>query len=413
MSQVSEFILKYFGDTIKFQPEDKEDLIGLPYPYTTPCANEMFEEMYYWDTYFTNAGLIAAGNVGQAKNNADNIRFLIGKYGFMPNGNRTFYLGNTQPPFYYKMVEEIFEVIGDKDWLRENYAALVKEYEYWQSERIAPDGLNVYGPHKAYNEEFIENKAKYFTKRYKGFEVKSEPEKIACAHTIMTMCESGWDCTSRFENAGEFYNPVDLNSLLYGLEKTMAQFSVILENGEEELWSKRADERKAKMLELMYDKERGIFLDYNYKEQKFSPVVSAASLYPLFVGLSDSPQKAIELLRDKLILKYGVSACVPGEYKYLLQWDYPNIWPPIQYIAYTACKNYGYDGLAKSIAETYIKLIDDNFAETGNLWEKYNGLDGTVANADYNAPKMMGWTAGVYIFFNAVKNRKSRRDRPF
>lgn len=163
----------------------------------------------------------------------------------------------------------------------------------------------------------------------------------------------------------------------------------------------------------MYDKERGNFLDYNYKEQKFSPVVSAASLYPLFVGLSDSPQKAIELLRDKLILKYGVSACVPGEYKYLLQWDYPNIWPPIQYIAYTACKNYGYDGLAKSIAETYIKLIDDNFAETGNLWEKYNGLDGTVANADYNAPKMMGWTAGVYIFFNAVKNRKSRRDRPF
>ena len=296
---------------------------------------------------------------------------------------------------------EVFAATGDKDWLRESYAALVKEYKYWQTQRIAPDGLNVYGPHKDYNEEFIANKANYFTKRYKGFEVKSELEKIACAHTIMTMCESGWDCTSRFENAGEFYNPVDLNSLLYGLEKTMEKFAVILENGEEDLWSKRADERKAKMLELMYDKERGIFLDYNYKEQKFSPVVSAASLYPLFVGLSYSPEKAIELLSDKLLLKYGVSACVPGDYNYSLQWDYPNVWPPIQYIAYKACKNCGYDGLAKKIAETYINLLDESFAETGNLWEKYNGLTGKVANADYNAPKMMGWTAGVYMYFCA------------
>lgn len=38
MSQVGEFITKYLGDTVKFQPEDKESLIGLPYPYTTPLC---------------------------------------------------------------------------------------------------------------------------------------------------------------------------------------------------------------------------------------------------------------------------------------------------------------------------------------------------------------------------------------
>ncbi|MEE1005629.1 MAG: trehalase family glycosidase, partial [Acutalibacteraceae bacterium] len=62
-----------------------------------------------------------------------------------------------------------------------------------------------------------------------------------------------------------------------------------------------------------------------------------------------------------------------------------------------------YDDLAKKVAETYIKLIDENFAKTGNLWEKYNGLDGTVANEDYNAPKMMGWTAGMYMYFSRLK----------
>lgn len=407
MSAVSEFIAKNFKDTIRYNPDDEGNLIGLPYPYTTPCANEGFTEMYYWDTYFTNAGLIAEGNVQQAKNNADNVRFLIHKYGFMPNGNRTFYLGNTQPPFYYKMVEDIFEKTGDKAWLKESYDALVKEYGYWQTNRTAPNGLNVYGQHKDYTKEYIEEKYDYFKYRYKGFEAKNEKEKSACAHTIVTMCESGWDCCTRFENAGEYYNPVDLNSLLYGLEKSMENFSKILENGEAALWSERAARRKEKMLEIMFDNKRGIFLDWNYKEERFSPVVSAASLYPLFVKLDDTPEKAIGVLKNELFLKYGVSACVPGEYDYSLQWDYPNVWAPLQYIAYAACKNYGFDSLAERVAETYIKLLDENFAQTGNLWEKYDGLTGKVANADYNAPKMMGWTAGVYMYFCAQSKHEA------
>ena len=76
MSAVSDFIASNFSDTIRYQPNDEGNLIGLPYPYTTPCANEGFTEMYYWDTYFTNAGLIASGNIEQAKNNADNVRFV-------------------------------------------------------------------------------------------------------------------------------------------------------------------------------------------------------------------------------------------------------------------------------------------------------------------------------------------------
>lgn len=406
MSQVREFISKHFSETIHYHPADDGTLIGLPYPYTVPCASEMFVEMYYWDTYFTNVGLIASGNVEQAKNNADNMRFLINQYGFMPNGNRTYYLSRSQPPFYFKMVEEIFKVTGDKDWLKESYEALVKEYTFWQTKRLAPNGLNIYSPDIDESEETVNELYPYFQSRYKGFEAASEEEKIACVHTIMTMCESGWDCTSRFENAGKSYNPVDLNSLLYGLEKAMATFADILENGETDIWAARAAQRKENMLKYMFDKERGIFLDYNYTEKTFSPVESAASLYPLFVGLCDSPEKTIALLKDKLLLKYGVSACVPGEYKYALQWDYPNIWAPIQYIAYTACKNYGYDALADKIAETYLKLLDDSFAETGNLWEKYNGLDGKVANADYNAPKMMGWTAGIYLSFDCAKENR-------
>lgn len=401
MSNVRAFISKYFKDTVKYRPNDCDGEIGLPYRFTTPCANEMFVNMFYWDTYFTNVGLIAEGNIELAKNNADNMRFLINKLGFMPNSNNI--LCNSQPPFYYKMVEDVFEVTKDKEWLKESYDALAREHNFWQTERIAPNGLNVYGPHKDYDESLIEWRYNYFKSRYKGYEAKTEEDKVNAAHTIFTMCESGWDCNSRFENAGEFYNPIDLNSLLYGHEKAMAKFAAILGNGEEELWNRRAAERKEKMLKYMFDPKRGFFLDYNYKENKLSPVESAASLYPMFVGLIDFPEKTAELLKDKLLLKYGVSASVPGEYKYGLQWDYPNIWPPIQYIAYIACKNYGYDKLAKQISDIYVNLIDKSFERTGNLWEKYNGLTGEVANEDYNAPKMMGWTAGIYLYFTLIK----------
>lgn len=76
----------------------------------------------------------------------------------MPNGNRTHYLGNTQSPFYYKTVEDIFDKTGEKGWLKESYSAFVKEYDYWQTNRTALNGLNVYGPHKGYTKKYTERK---------------------------------------------------------------------------------------------------------------------------------------------------------------------------------------------------------------------------------------------------------------
>lgn len=399
ISQVSEFISKNFKHTICCKKNDAGNLIGLPYPYTTPCAGECFIEMYYWDTYFINVGLLATGNIEQAKYNADNIRFLINKYGYMPNGNRITFLGATQPPFYFKMVEEIFEYTGDKDWLSESYAAIAKEYSYWQNHRSAPNGLNIYGNHSNFSSEITERKYNYFKSRFKGFEAKDEREKSSCAHTITTLTESGWDCSSRFENSGEFYNPIDLNSLLYGLEKAMEGFSLIIGSGESELWKERAENRKKRIYKYMFDESSDVFLDWNYKENHYSPVFSVASLYPFFVGISEQAESTVTRFEEKLLTKFGAAACERGNYHYDLQWDYPYIWAPLQYISYIALERCGYKALAETVARSYINLIDGNFAETGNLWEKYNGLNGEVANADYNAPKMMGWTAGIYMFF--------------
>ncbi len=403
MNSVAKFIEENFAKTIRLNEEDDDTLIGLPYPYTVPCIDDMFQEMYYWDTYFTNVGLLVAGNVAQAKNNAENMFYLIEKYGFMPNGNRTYYLKQSQPPFLFLMVRDIFHYEKDIQWLKKAYDILEKEYEFWQTKRIAPNGLNYYGNQQNVDEQEIFWLCEDFTKRSGGCIAESDAEQEMIARTVRTFCESGWDCTSRFEKVGHHYNPVDLNSLLYGFECCMEEFSDILSNGMSLQWKERAEGRKLRMRQFLWNEQKQIYMDWNFEEKYFSPVCSAASLYPLCFEMCESIKGEKELLH-KLLLKYGVSATEPADYTWKLQWDYPNVWAPLQYMAFWACQNYGYEEMAREIAIRYTRLIEQGYEETGNLWEKYDGNTGVVANQDYQAPAMMGWTAGIYIYFKNYLN---------
>ena len=108
-TKVKAFILENWNKTVRTNTADEGSLIGLPEPYTVPCISGTFQEMYYWDTYFTNIGLILSDEVKQAVNNVENVAYLIEKYGKMPNGNSTGFLNRSQPPFFSQMVREIFE----------------------------------------------------------------------------------------------------------------------------------------------------------------------------------------------------------------------------------------------------------------------------------------------------------------
>ena len=79
-----------------------------------------------------------------AKSNIDNMLWMVEKFGHMPNGNRTYYLNRSQPPFLSKMVRDVFTVTGDKEWLLNAYKTLVKEYKFWQTDKLAQNGLNSY-----------------------------------------------------------------------------------------------------------------------------------------------------------------------------------------------------------------------------------------------------------------------------
>lgn len=388
---------KFIEENIdSFTRECKEDngtLIGLPYPFSIPSENH-FEELYYWDTYFTNLGFIILGKVQQAKNNVDDMLFLVDKYGFMPNASRNTFLTRSQPPFLTLMVRDIFEATKDISWLKEAYETLKKEHNFWREKRINDvTGLNRY---YGFAEE---SESDYFAERFfQRTGLRPDMKSTDIARHMRLCFESGWDINPRWGCRGFDFVHIDLNSILYADEMCMSELSKLLKNGEEELWKNRAEQRKTLMRKYMKTAS-GYFTDYDYVCGGFSKVFSAASFYPLFASLANEEEAAATVsMLSRLEQKWGISACEENNTEGNFQWNYPNGWAPHQYIVFKALKNYGYDEQAKRVAEKYISLADNVFSQTGNLWEKYNVAEGNInVNTESPMPPMMGWSAGVYL----------------
>jgi alpha,alpha-trehalase len=61
-------------------------------------------------------------------------------------------------------------------------------------------------------------------------------------------------------------------------------------------------------------------------------------------------------------------------------------------------RNYGYEQDARRIAGEFVRVVSANFQATGDLWEKYNVVDGSIRVInEYDMPAMLGWTAGVFV----------------
>ena len=402
-TKVEIFIKEHWDNCVRCNKEDDGTLIGLPYPYVVP-SEEAFNELYYWDTYFTNRGLILSDRAELAKNNTDNILYLVEKLGFMPNGNRTFYLRQSQPPFLSLMVRDIFECFRDDSWLNGAYSTLCKEYSFWMTYRLSEIGLNHFdaGNTPVYTTP-LENDndcmgVDSLKRRNQYVPHEREPE---LKRHYLTTCESGWDVNPRWEYCAYDYVHTELNCLLYALEKNMEYFSTVLENGDEDKWKQRAENRKQLMLEYMTD-ENGLFTDYNTRTGKHSEVFSAAALYPFFTGLADECHvKPLSENLSRIEEKYGIVACEKNDAPGRFQWDYPNSWACLQSIAIKALDSYGLKEDAKRIAEKYISLVEGVFEEKGILLEKFNAVDfrqpPVSESANNKTPSMLGWSAGAYL----------------
>ncbi|MBC2603724.1 trehalase family glycosidase [Puniceicoccus vermicola] len=414
-SEVKAFILSQWDETIRSCTEDDGTLIGLPHPYTIPSRKGAFQEFYYWDTYFSTLGLIHSDRIELAENNARNLLAQVQRYGYVPNGNRSYYLNRSQPPYLAAMVGLVDHHRGDHELRSAAYPLLEQEYEFWTTRRSSTVGLAHYGNHATSNElqEFFQT-----VKHRLGRADERAEDQVSTAYQAMAECESGWDFNSRFDHRCAEFCSIDLNTNLWLYEILLSQWAPTESDWAK--WQLRAELRQNLIKDYCWSPELGIFVDYDLRNQALSTVESAASFQPLWAGLAsrDQASSVVRNLLPRLEHAYGISPTAPSEFSGRFQWDHPNAWACLQHITYRGLERYGYHDAARRIAEKYVECVTQTFEKTGDLWEKYNVLDGshhateeagylinpdTLANntADTGIPSeppaMMGWTAGVFL----------------
>lgn len=390
------FVQEHWEETLRVHREDEGDIIGLPCPYVVPCRKDRFQELYYWDTYFACLGLMESGRTDLAIFNLRDFLHLVRRFGFIPNGSRTFYLNRSQPPYLAALVRRIGAQELGPELMTEAVSALKAEYAFWQNRRNSPTGLAHYGNHAT-----EEQLRQFFIQIHQRANLtgQTEAEQLRESSHTLAEAESGWDFTPRFESRCGDFCAVDLNSNLYLYETLLAEVS---SGSERETWEKRASDCRQRLTSYCWDQKAGAFFDYDFVNERRARMLAVSTFHPLWAGLATPEQAA--LVREKALprmeLEFGVVPCEPGFRDAVCQWDAPNVWPCLQAIVYRGLARYGYKEDAERIARKYVGVVWRGFLETGDLWEKYNAENGstkTTAEANYITPAMMGWSAGVLM----------------
>lgn len=375
--------------------------IDLPHPYTTPCikGEGKFSFFFYWDTYFTNLGLLRSGLVETARDNIRNMLWFIERQGYMPNHTGIF--NRSQPPWLCEMVADYFERAGGPDadpaFFRQCCEGLRREYHFWANARHTPTGLQRHGQH-----DTAEGCAHFYDKMLVRRLGKSPDapfeEKASVGAHYLAEAESGWDFTPRFAGRCLDHNPADLNALLHTYETFLGAHAERLGWDDAALWRERAEQRRERVRRFLWSDREGWFMDYDFARGRHAAVPSLAGLLPLFAGLATPEQAARAVAKLPAFERaHGVAATPDMPEARGFQWAYPNVWPPLVWITVAALQRAGFPEDAARIARKFTTTTDSLFAATGRLWEKTDAVTGGVAGGEYEAAAMLGWTAGVYL----------------
>ncbi len=396
--------------------ETNDSLISLPHPYIVPGGR--FREIYYWDSYFTMLGLQISGRVDLIQDMVDNFSFLIDKIGYIPNGNRSYYIGRSQPPFFASMVSLLSEEKGRKILLV-YLPQLENEYNFWMAgyaqlnkEIIAVNHVALLPDGSILNHYWDENntpRPEAYQKEIKW--AQSVKDKKSFHRHLRAACESGWDFSSRwFKNDREFTSihtgdiiPVDLNCLLLNLEKIIAEaYEFSGDDVSAQKFVSFAAKRKSAINKYCWNDERGFYFDYDFVASSQKKSLTLAGTFPLYFKIASSQQadSVAKIIEEQFLKPGGLISTTETTSE---QWDAPNGWAPLQWMAIIGLTNYGHIELAKEITKRWMNINEKVFKNTGKMMEKYNvvSTDLMAGGGEYETQDGFGWTNGVYL---AVKN---------
>lgn len=382
--------------------EENGQIVGLP--FAVPGAR--FNEMYGWDSYFENIGLLLDGKLDLAKSMVENFSYQITHYGKILNANRSYYLTRTQPPFFSSMIREVYEAMPTKDlgWLKTNLEIAIKEYEtVWMEngKRLTENGLNRYfaqgiglppetepGHYDEILKPFAEKANLSISEYEKLYYQRKIENKELDAYFVhdRSVRESGHDTSYRLEGICASLNAVELNAMLYKYETDFAEiirdnFENNLFNHTSESWFLKAEKRKQLINQFLWNDEEGCFYDYNIETKNQNKFLSATSFFPLWAKIATQEQadRMVKKYLPKLVCLGGIAGCSEEalaeveDDQMQRQWDFPNGWPPHQIIIWQGLQQYGYHDKAQELIYRWLWMITKNACDyNGTVPEKYD-----------------------------------------
>lgn len=408
------YIQTMWDALLREAPESTGSLLALPKPYIVPGGR--FGEQYYWDTYFTMLGLEASGRHELSDGMMNNAQHMFAKFGFIPTGNRTYYLTRSQPPFFLHMVRLIAHRRGHFRYLLPRLHYLLMEYSYWT--RNTPEFLTmsrsryrrlVRMPNGRVLSRYYDNKNTARPESYReDVETAARSENPSATYRhLRAGAESGWDFSSRWLTDPTKLEtirtteivPLDLNCLLYELELGLAEANrKLLQIPLSKYYLLKAKRRRETINNYLWDEKRGYYFDWHEPTSARTEVWSLAGVFPLYCGLASHAQAArvAKVLEEKFLKPGGV---VTSLHESSQQWDWPNGWAPLQWVTIIGLRRYGYDTLADSIKYRWLAANEAVFATSGKFVEKYNVIDPTThgGGGEYVLQDGFGWTNGVFM----------------
>ena len=370
---------------------------------------------------------------------------MIRLFGMIPNGFRSYYLNRSQPPMFGNMIRMMYDKLKSDEVLLEFLPAALIELEFWRSRRsiqVEADDGRIYTmsrydsswhmPRPESWKEDVGSWREYLLDCRNGSEdpVMDIPsdEKEFFRH-IAAAAESGWDFSTRWlTNSNKLSSirttnvlPADLNALVMLAETNAGHMAELLGwHDEAEKCFLEARQRQNAIQNILWDPSHNRWRDVlvepksdgSYRVAGYSRDEHYASDWvPLWCGCAspDSEQAVAAVASLKASPIYTVGGIAASSIRSGQQWDWPNVWPPLQYFLAEGCGVFGGNegrAMRRSIISSFLESAFEAWRKKETLPEKLDceRKGGMGSGGEYDCVEGFGWTNGLALcWINGVQ----------
>lgn len=316
----------------------------------------MFPEFNYYRSFFAVKAFQVLKEDSLAADIATNAFQFIQDYGYVPYGNRSYYLGFSGFPLLSLMAEAVAE---KQPALLPWYGNLMaRDYQAWM---VAGDKAS---PTAGAHQSVVVLKD---GKTLNRFYSEGKPNRY-----ISFLKTTEWEGSSRFVADGKQdptrFLPLDLNAALYHFEQLLsASFAAKDRKEYAASYKNLAGIRKDLFDTYFYQPEKGYYYDYDFISGKPSEAETLAGIFPVLTGLS-SPEQAEAVVRKierDFLTGNGVLSDLSREYGSA----------EMNYLTILALRKAGRPDLADTLKQRWIGLNKKYFSEHRHILPVYNLKD--------------------------------------